>query len=183
MTWTTPRTWISSPADLATKALLDVHVRDNLDHLRTVLPDARGLSVALYLDDSQSITNDTLTAISWTAALWEVGADIWAVSPNPSRVTVTETGKYAVLGTFNWRSTTTGAREAYVRVNAGTYYTLASLQAVDESSKATVHGFYRELSLAASDYVELYVRQKSTVTLGTGESFLSPFFCVWGLPS
>lgn len=54
MSWTTPRTWTTG--ELVTKAILDTHVRDNLDYLKTQIDTVAG-GVAATVTTTGTINN------------------------------------------------------------------------------------------------------------------------------
>ncbi len=82
MAWTSPRTW--NAGETVTAALMNTHVRDNLNWLGNDAPRCGALR-----DTNQSIPNNTLTTISYTGVdEFDVGAMHDPGGGNPSRVTV-----------------------------------------------------------------------------------------------
>jgi hypothetical protein len=79
MAWTAPSTHV--PGTMATVAMMNAQVRDNLNWLN----DMHG--VRLQLSSDETITTGTVTAIPWDAEDYDTDG-FWAVSPNPTRLTI-----------------------------------------------------------------------------------------------
>lgn len=77
---------------------------------------------------------------------------------NPSRVTVTEAGKYRVKGSIEYATNATGIRQARIHIN-GTFKTYGIMPAM--SSGNTVVDVSDTFELAANDYIELAAYQTS----------------------
>jgi hypothetical protein len=113
------------------------------------------LGARVHLTAAETITTSTFTALPWDAEARDDGG-FWAVSPNPTRLTIPtgEDGWYDVIGNVRWAGDTTGDRYLEVYLN-GT--TKIGVSRVDALSSAV--GQRQQVSsthyLEADDYVEL----------------------------
>lgn len=112
---------------------------------------------ALALTLSQSVSNNTATAISLGAESWDTNG-IHSTSVNTSRMTIATAGIYRYDGqiVFPGQNATNARVEAYVRLNGATTLSRSgglktTITSVDEC--ICVGGLY---SLVATDYLELY---------------------------
>lgn len=111
-----------------------------------------------YKNATQSIADSTLVALTWPVEAFDT--DIYhSTSSNQSRFVAPLAGKYVVGCTVEWDANTSGKRELYVVVNGTTTTKIAG--ALDAASAGLVQNCTTALDLAATDYVEFYVRQDS----------------------
>lgn len=68
MSWTTPRTW--ALGETLTAALLNTHLRDNLQTLRKL----NDYAVSVYKSGNQAVSGFDSTAINWDVIAWQSGA-------------------------------------------------------------------------------------------------------------
>ena len=124
--------------------------------------------VSVNRTTSQSMTNDTWTAISSNAEQFDEGG-FWAVSPNPTRITIPsgQGGKYMCVATgfFN-NASTSGFRLTKITKNGsdidigyGTWMPAATSRT--HAVASTV------LSLSAADYLQFEMLQNSGGSLNT----------------
>jgi hypothetical protein len=130
-----------------------------LSRLKAGAPVGQGASAArVYKNASQAIADTTLTALTWPVEAFDTDS-YHSTSVNTSRFTAALAGKYEVSASVRWDSNTTGAREVYVVANGVTGTRIAgSVQAAAANLVQTVTAV---VDLAASEYVEIYVRQDS----------------------
>jgi hypothetical protein len=104
MGWTTPRNWVSG--ELVTAALLNTHVRDNLDHLYGLVGDlptaANSLLCKAYRNGAQSIANNAATKVQLNAESFDLG-NLFDKDTN-YRFNVATTGYYQVAAQINFAS-------------------------------------------------------------------------------
>lgn len=131
-----------------------------------------------YNGAAQAIANATETAVSFSAVLYDT-ASFWAISPNPTRLTVPtgKAGKYAIVGQVKWALGATGAGFARIYKNGSTLLGEGYVQLVDPAAAIQVSV---EADLAAADYLELKLYQttagsQNTVG-GSAQTFLSLAF-------
>lgn len=66
MAWTTPRTW--SPGETVTAALMNAHVRDNMNVLKTNIADNGDINLGSQLANRPSVLTKTAAAINATTS-------------------------------------------------------------------------------------------------------------------
>lgn len=135
-------------------------------------------AVRLILGGSnQSFANTTQAAINFATSNGSIEAydthNIHSLSSNPSRITPTVAGIYAVNGTILWESNASGDRRAYIGKN-GTAGAPVSRRFGSSGGSLTCE-VYREIECNGStDYIELYGYQSSGGSLqaqGSGADF------------
>lgn len=114
---------------------------------------------------NQSIADVSDVSIQWTTAQANSGVFSWATTPNPSRIAVTNAGRYAFSYTMAFAGNATGKRMAWLSKNgviAGTAsrYAQHDLPNNGAGEPWLVSGT-AEIDLASGGYVELYCRQNS----------------------
>lgn len=173
MAWTTPTTY--DVGATASGDLLNAQLRDNETFLASGHPQ-----VKLRLGADQSITNNTLTAASFTTFDWNVGP-MWA-SASGSKIVFPEAGIYRFHTVPLFAQNTSGYRYAEIRLNgaATANYPLQSVPAQAATNTSlpgqALHGTL-ELALTTADYAELVVRHTAGAAinlLGAGSSALHP---------
>lgn len=130
--------------------------------------------VALAKTATQSISNATVTAITFGAGTEDYDADgLHDTSSNTSRITAAVAGIYVcsyqvVLGAGG----SSGSRAAWLRVNGGAD-TVRYAWSEQKTDLATAHTGCTDLYLAAGHYVELVVAQWSGGSLNVGDGITS----------
>ena len=129
------------------------------------------VGVGVKLGTTQSISNNTFTSVSWASEDFDTDS-FWALSPNPTRITIPsgKGGKYLFTGTIVWALNATGDRGVQLAVT-GTgvgYVTLMGLAATTDNF--TRSNFSAILDLTAADYVTVNVWQGSGGSLNIAPS-------------
>ena len=117
--------------------------------------------VSLYATpDSQSLTNNTLTALTFNEELYDTDAFHNNVTNN-TRITIPAGlgGKYLVNGTVIYNTNGTGSRLAQLHKNGASVNDGADV--IGNASTYVGNTFSCVVSLVATDYLELIVRQTS----------------------
>lgn len=130
-------------------------VRDAAVYLATSKPRA-----LVYNSASISIPNNTLTAVTFDGEFYDVGG-CHSTSSSTSRLTVPtgEGGVYNMGACVRFAASATGSRAVRIKLNGTTY--IAS-QFIDvNSSVAHELTISKDYSLAAGDYIEMFVFQTS----------------------
>lgn len=122
-------------------------------------PSAFNISCLLTGGPGGTITHDTWTVVAYDEEAYDTDG-MHSTSVENTKITVPSAGKYLVMGLayFDNDDETDGIREIAFRVNgdATNYGRSTSSGLYDLSTESIV-----ELSLAASDYIEMYVYQNS----------------------
>jgi hypothetical protein len=170
---TTPRTWVAAETHTAAH---HNQIRDNEDYLLTSKPNCRVFNSAAI-----SITNNTLTALTFDSERYDKGSGSHSTSSNTGRLTVPTScgGVYHIFGSVEFASNAAGYRWLYLRVNGTT--TIAGLAVPPVSGAATPMVISTSYSLAAADYVELLVLQTSGGALNAAATanYSPEFGWVW----
>jgi hypothetical protein len=119
---------------------------------------------------TQSLTNETLTAITFTGEEFDTDA-FHDNSTNTSRFTIPagKGGKYLITGTIFFASSNLGQRLLYIYKNGSFYWELAEVHA--SQAKRTGCIYNQVLALSASDYIEIFALQGTGGTLNvSGDS-------------
>ena len=117
--------------------------------------------VSLYASpDNQSLTNNTLTALTFNAELYDTDG-FHDNATNNTRITIPAGlgGKYLVNGTVIYNTNGTGSRLAQLHKNGATINDGADV--IGNASTYVGNIFSCVVSLVATDYLELIVRQTS----------------------
>lgn len=164
MAWTSPRTWAA--AETLTAALMNTHVRDNENWLANDLPRCSAVRTA-----AQSITNVTLTTISYTAADEYDTGSMHDPAVNASRITVPSGGGglYVVGASVSWQGNPTGNRQVLLALN-GAIITGTPDDRADPGGGGASHRTGIEVRLVAGDFVEVQVLQSSGGALNVTHS-------------
>lgn len=158
--WWSPRDWTAG--EVVTETMLDQQIRDNLTFLRNP-PSAYAYSSA-----SQSIANNTLTALTFNNERWDTDGLHDNVTFN-NRVTCTQTGVYLLIAEVVWAANGTGNRSLAIYHN-GTLL-LRSTGLLPGTAAGTLAMEVTTMySLAAGDYIEAMVSQTSGGALSTALS-------------
>lgn len=153
-----------------------VDVTDGVD----VPPDSTRFRCRVYNSASQTIANNTPTALSFDSELNDTGG-LHSTSTNKSRITVPaggDTGTWLLAATVTWAGNATGAR--YVEIKKNNTTTLPGSSQVQpltngQDTRQSAFGF--DDSPAAGDYYEVIVSQTSGGNLGAGVATILDAFC------
>lgn len=118
-------------------------------------------SARINRPSNQSIPDNTLTAISFTASVFDTNAFADLVG-QPTRLTVPTdlAGLYSVGGAFNFNANASGRRYGVIRLN-GTTNIDADERENTGATTGTITSIATLFRLAAADYIELVVLQNS----------------------
>ena len=112
------------------------------------------------LTANESIADDSATDVPWDSEVYDVGG-WWAVSPNPTRLTVpTGVSRIVVSANVIWTVNQTGARFLGIQKNGATFIGMGQLRhlAKDNSEGNVISA---AVDVSAGDYFELSVLQTS----------------------
>lgn len=118
---------------------------------------ARGVKSA-----AQSITNETITAVSFDGADTFDSNSIHDPATNNTRFTIpaASDGYYEIVASVTFASSTTGLREIMLRKNGATYLKILEVPASSVAGKTSL-SLSDVVPLVATDYVEICVYQTS----------------------
>lgn len=155
MAWTTPRTW--NQGETVTSAIMNVHVRDNLNYLKSEW-SASGWA-AVKLDSSgQVITTSTWTQIEFDTVVSDDNG--WWDSSN-YRFVLPSAGIYLVQAQCMWDSNTGGDRWLLPAKTGSTdEWGRASYDPSNIEGYARYTGFW-SIYASEGDYLGLWVYQNS----------------------
>lgn len=126
---------------------------------------------------SQTINNNTETAITFDAADVFDTDNMHNPSSNPSRITIQTAGAYLFIGSGTWASGSgSGTRQLYLRVN-GTSTIVGSYVLFRQSTTTDAPGLITAgvALLSAGQYVELIAYQDSGINLAFSAQRLAAF--------
>jgi hypothetical protein len=134
---------------------------------------------SVYKSANQSLTNATLTAITFDSEYFDTDS-MHSTVTNTSRITVAtgQGGKYLLIGNLVYAANATGFRQFFIRVNGSNdWYSANNPAYAGNSSFPFYIGSQFVLTLAAGDYVELFGMQNSGGALDVtgGDKGLSYF--------
>jgi len=155
MAWTTPRTW--SVAEKVTAALVNAHVKANLDWLGTP-PSCR-----VTASSTANIATSTWTVIAFDAETFDT-ATMHDNSTNNSRLVAPVAGKYQLTVSNVWTLSAAGTRALMVRKNAAGAFGSGTILSQSNVAGTGVYAAYTltdSYSLAANDYIEVFRYQDS----------------------
>lgn len=155
MAWTTPRTWTAG--ETVTAALMNLHVRDNLDYLyANPTPAFRGASVT---GTSYSLGVGAWTkCASLTTEVWDTNGDFDVVTND--RYTAAATEKVVVFGHLYLANAGVGLMGVAIYKNGGA---MAFGQGYAADTGRDIGMFVGAmLSLVATDYLELFAYTNSS---------------------
>ena len=125
-------------------------------------PGSSDISARAYHDAAQSIANNTDTVLAFNQERFDTDT-IHDTVTNNSRLTATTAGVYIITCSASWASNATGFRHIIIRLNGATYIGIALWDtSQNDSTRMEVSTVYK---LAATDYVEIMVRQTSGAAL------------------
>jgi hypothetical protein len=109
--------------------------------------------VHLRLNDDITISNATLTAITWDRVEHQTG-DMWNAGVNPDRITAKVSGLYAVIAMVEWHTGAGGERTMGLEKNGSTRFDLCSQTS---GAGGGAEGGMELLHLAPNDYIRVMV--------------------------
>jgi len=112
----------------------------------------------VFHSTSQSISHDTLTALSFNSERADTDT-IHDNSTNNSRLKATSSGVYVITGVVDFAANATGLRSIHIRHGGSTFIAGQETNAV--SGIATRLNVSTVYAMAANEYVELLVYQNS----------------------
>lgn len=176
MAWTAVRTWVAG--EIVTASIMNTHIRDNSQYLfdQIATPDRPGCKA--YHSAAQSINTATATALAFDSEDFDSDA-MHSTVTNNTRITIPtgKGGKYNVWGFNQWQANATGNRQLSVRKNGVATDLLLMFQVSLGGGASMMQSLAGELSLAAGDYVEMFVTQNSGGALNaTQAANLYPLF-------
>lgn len=157
MAWTTPITFTTGNA--LTAAQMNTYVRDNTNFLFS----PPSCSVQRGADLTGITSTSTLSAVPFAPAGgvdWDTDPTMHSNTTNPSRITVHTAGLFHVSGGGKWAIASGGARYMAIRKNGGSN-DLCNDSRLPLASDNSWQNVGADVSMAASDYIELYVAQTS----------------------
>lgn len=162
MAWTTPRTWVTG--EVVTAAQMNTHVRDDLNYLYN------GRERCRVTDPVQTITNDTETAIAFSAEGYDT-ATMHDNATNNTRITIPTNGVYLLNANGYFSGDADGYRKISILWNGVTEFAAAHTRpAGTELTPMSVT--YVEF-LSASQYVEMFVRHTGGANLDFNSAIFS----------
>ena len=113
-----------------------------------------------FRGSNQSINNTTETAILFDSEVEDTGT-LHSTSTNTSRITVPIAGKYLVTGAITFAFHATGDRTAKLYKGGANFKFLGGCKSAASGSTGTGISFAQRVTLAANDYLEIFVYQSS----------------------
>jgi hypothetical protein len=142
-----------------------------------ITPAMFGTHARVGRSTDQSISNNTVTAISFDTERTDTGS-FWVIG-SPTRLTIAVAGTYRITGHVEWNnSTTTGRRQLAIRLNGADLLAVAEDGLTDRPNRVC-QSVSTEWTFAAADYVELraYQTSGSSININTND-FYSPEFSI-----
>ena len=123
----------------------------------------------------QSIPNNTTTAMTWDTALYQAGGLFWAVSPNPSRLTVPPGGGglYELIATASWVTTFAAARVATYIFKNGSQ--IAGNDNGVTGTNPVIQCIFQDIAVPG-DFYEMKVYQNSGLSVNQNTTLAGPSF-------
>ncbi len=142
---------------LPTSHNTDVDAHDDIRQQINSLATYKGALVVL--NANQSIPHNTLTAISWSSAIFD-NIEAWNIG-NPTRLTVPVGAKKVIIsGNTRWAINETGLRLVQIAKNGGGFAGMAQDQRLP-SQRSYANLKSAVINVNAGDYFELKVIQNS----------------------
>lgn len=154
MPYTSPAAVVSGTV-ISKTAFGDV-VKADLDYL------ANPPHVSVRRDASFNLTNAANTTITWDVEEEDTD-NMWAATPNPTRITFNTAGVYVVTASVLISSNATGYRELNFLVNGAVVFGVQSANAVNGASQGMA--LVRTVKASVGGYVEARIFQNSGGTL------------------
>lgn len=120
---------------------------------------------AVSRSTTQSLTNNTVTAITWDAESLDT-ASIWTVSPNPTRLLIPGSGsKFVTITAFlNYNVNTTGVRRIRIYKNGGAISGANAQNWGGATTESWINSTF-QLVVTGGDYLEVMGYQNSGAAL------------------
>lgn len=139
------------------------------------------ISARVFNSSTQSIADDTVTALTFNSERWDTDT-IHDTVTNNTRLTATTAGKYLITGHVRMAANSTGFRELSIILNGTTNLARTSQNAV-ASPNITGLAVATHFELSSNDFVELNIFQNSGGSLSTQlVSSESPEFAMVRVP-
>lgn len=132
------------------------------------MTDALPIASYVYRSAVQSISNDTITPITFDQQ-YSDRWDMWQAGTNPTRVTIREPGWYLISGRVIFAANATGVRQAGIARN-GVNFAWQSLGATAFAANNPAVEVVTAAPLDAGDYLELLAYQTSGGSLNLATS-------------
>lgn len=124
---------------------------------------------------TQSIPDNTITAVSFTNEVHDTGDDNWSIG-SPTRLTAQRDGVYIIVGNIRWATNVTGRRFVQIILNGTTVIGRVEFQSGPTGrADMCVSAIY---DLSSSDYVELEAFQNSGGALDIIVATMDPWFSI-----
>lgn len=149
MAWRTPRTWAA--LDKVRSHWLNEELVDN----PLVLRGLNSYGVQLSLDEEQGLTNDEIAPVSWSSAIWQVGA-LWTSGTD---ITIPVTGYWLLQMLAEWKTFAGNVRRIGYTIN-GRKIHRSSIQG-NASAHRTYQKFRTLELLSAGDVVVFHAIQNT----------------------
>lgn len=153
--WTNTKLWTYADAYASTESNAYIGTNGNLDFL------ASPPSASAFRNTAQAITNATWTTINFDQEEWDSGG-LHSTSSNPSRFTISTSGKYVVIAYVAFAFNGSGRRGTLFRVNGGGTDRNPTL--LNPTTTGTANfGLTNStvMSFSAGDYLEVFAWQDS----------------------
>lgn len=161
MGWTTPRTW--AVGEVVTASMLNTHVRDNELYLAD--PDR----VRVTRSATQSLTNNTLTNLTWNTETYDTNA-LHDTATNTDRLVCVVAGLYEFKLNLEFAANATGFRAIYIIHSVGTTAIAADILPLTGAAVAPVMFCAAEYRMAVGEYVVAQGWQNSGGALVVGNT-------------
>ena len=173
MAYSAPRTW--APGEYPTAAQLNQDLRDNVSFL------ANPPAASVYRSSAQSISNNTLTDITWNTELYDT-ASMHDTVTNSNRITVPVAGLYLCEGMLQFQAATDYTELLIIIVKNGTIMRQSRDNNPGTKSDVREIEIVRSLKLAANDWVGIQIRQVNGATAArnvAGNELAGQFTVTW----
>lgn len=131
-----------------------------------------------YNSAALSISNNAETALTFDSERFDT-SNLHSVSTNTSRMTAPVNGIYVITANVSWAANATGIRRVFLRWNASSNIAYSQVSAT--SASVTAQNVATVYSLAASEYVEVFVLQTSgsALNIEASSQFSPEFTMTW----
>jgi hypothetical protein len=122
-------------------------------------------SVRVYHTTTQTVLNNTETALAFDAERWDVAGGAASTQhdtvTNNSRLTALYAGKYLVEAHVEWDLTAAGNRQCFFRINGTVGQQIGTIALAGSASLFVKTNPHSIVNLAVNDYVQVIVLQDS----------------------
>jgi len=126
------------------------------------------ISVKVYADAAQEITDDTTTELAFNEEDFKTVEGMHSKTQDNERLIATTAGKYLVIGKIEWQDSTSGSRWLQIVNQDGATQATVGGPTVTATSVSMGQVVCALLEMSADDWVRLLCRQNSGGTLDTG---------------